>query len=132
MFFFEADRLLAQNPDETLENQFRKAMYEYKNNDFKKAAARLARLKAAYENMNKPASLGNESDEIKCRQGQVLLLLGVCCEKLNNKDDARMNYMLAKELLDKDFFIKDLKLKGLPVYKEIKRKKSKPERKSDI
>jgi hypothetical protein len=130
LLLFQLEGLLAQSREETLDKQFNKAMSEYLaavNKEpyrqkvvYEKTAVRLKRLKAAFENIDNP------NNEIICKQGQTLLLLGACLEKLNNIEEAMVNYILAKEILGKDFKLKNLKLKGLPRYKNVKRTKIEP------
>lgn len=113
LFLFQADVILAQGKN--LKIQFERAKNDYKSKNYEKAALRLERLAALYENMK------NRTDDIKTRYGQGLLLLGACQEKLQQPDKAEENYSRARELLGENFTIPGLKFKKMKIYKKVRK-----------
>ncbi len=110
-FLFQADLLLSQG--ENLSARFNEAKNDYKKGNFQRAAFQLLKLAAAYENTQ------NKSEEIKSRYGQTLLLLGACREKMNQPGKAEENYMSAKKLLGKNYFIQGVNFNHLNVYAKV-------------
>jgi hypothetical protein len=108
-----------QSQKTPLDLQFDCSLEEYKQGDYENAIPRLERLNAVYENLKAKEKKTN------CKQGDALLLLGVCREQRNELKEAEYNYVEAKKILGKNFSIPGLKseLKRLPVYKEIKKRK---------
>jgi hypothetical protein len=117
LFLFQAEVIMARG--EKLGIQFERAKSEYKSKKYEKAATRLERLAALYENVK------NRIGDIKLRHGQTLLLLGASQEKLQQTDKAEENYFRSKELLGKDFVISGLRFKKMKIYKKIRKSKGK-------
>jgi hypothetical protein len=121
IFLFPTDILFSVAQKERMDIQFQRSKSDYSKGEYEKASIRLKRLIAGYESM---IQQDEQIDiETKCKQGQILLLLAACCEKLQKEKEARENYTLAIKILGKNFVIEGIKLKGLAIYKEIKKSK---------
>jgi len=120
LLLFQAEAVLALTRGEILARQFKKAIDEYKKNDFLDAATRLERLTAFYENIIP----GVKEDKIKKGYGQTLLLLAACRERLMLLEMSRQTYLAAKKILGDKLEISGFKLKKLQIYSEVKKMKA--------
>jgi hypothetical protein len=120
LFLFQAEAVLALTRGEILARQFKKAIDEYKKNNFVDAAARLERLTAFYENI----ITDPKEDKIKKGYGQTLLLLAACRERLLLLEMSRQTYLAAKKVLGNKLEISGFKLKKLQIYSEVKKMKA--------
>lgn len=115
LFLFQADVIFCQG--ENLQDQFEKAKNDYKGREYEKAAVRLERLAALYENVKE------QTLDTKLRYGCTLLLLGACRENLKQPDKAEESYFRAKELLGKDFVKSGSEFKKMKIYKKVLKSK---------
>jgi len=116
LFLYQADLLYALSQGEKLDLQFSRAKNEYSAGKYGDAVKRLARLETAFENLK------DRTADMEYKYGQVLLLLGACCEKSKLKplkNTAEVKYRLAKEKLGANFSIPGLELGDLKIYTKI-------------
>jgi hypothetical protein len=111
IFLFQAEGLISQ-----VENQdsiFEQAKKDYLQKNYERAALHLPRLASRYENME------NQSEELKLKYGQTLILLGACHENMHRVTKAEEIYITAKKLLGKNHFIEGANFDHLSVYAKI-------------